>query len=197
MKKSGLLTTTAIVAAMLTFAAPAHAEEKGWFDSMQYKVQSWFGKEDSANAEVEAYLDEVTIAVPPMTGEDAAAIQPAAGGDAGEYVEEVEDQINNVPAPGSMQYDQSSQFNTEFDASQGSSVAFGDTPSADDLANIMPAAGENDAEEITDDSVIVVEGDTTVEADTTTEADTTAEDDMTAETEAEIEMDAETETTVE
>lgn len=158
MNKFALFTTTAIVAATLAFAIPVKAAEQGWFDSMKTKVQSWFkkdGQADSANAEVEAYLDQVTIAVPPMTGAEAAAIQPAAG----DYVEEVEDQLNNTApqpaAPGSVDWQRQSQFNTEFDGTQGSVTAFGDTPSADDLANIMPAAG--DAEEITDESVVVVE----------------------------------------
>lgn len=159
MNKFALLTTTAIVAATLAFATPAKASEQGWFDSMKTKVQSWFNKDgqtEGTNAEVEAYLDQVTIAVPPMTGEEAAAIQPAAG----DYVEDVQDEVNRIApqpvAPGAMGWEpqKNSQINTEFEG-QGSVTAFGDTPSADDLANIMPAAG--DAEEITDESVVVVE----------------------------------------
>lgn len=190
MRKLGLLTTTAIVAATIAFAMPAKAEEQGgWFDSMKYKVQSWFGGDTqadvSANAETEAYLDEVTIAVPPMTGEEAAAIQPAAG----DYVDDVEQQINNAPtpvAPGTVGYEERSDFNTEFDGEQGSVTAFGDTPSADDLANIMPAAG--DAEEVTDESVVVVESETTAEVD----ADTTVADEAAAEVDAAADVAAET-----
>jgi len=82
-----------------------------------------------------------------MTGTEAAAIQPAAG----DYIEEIEKQLGSVTvqpaAPGSINWQEQQYFSTEFDGTQGSVMAFGDVFSADDLANIMPAAG--DAEETT------------------------------------------------
>jgi hypothetical protein len=165
MKKLTLLTTTALVAGYMSFATPASAADQGWFASMTQSVQTWFAGEPETSAEVETYLDEVTIAVPPMTGAEAAAIQPAAG----DYVEDevvIETPAyNTTPAPGSMQYQDETSFNTEIDGTQDATVAFGDTPSADDLANIMPAAG--DAEEMNDDAIVVVEA----EAEAETEAD--------------------------
>lgn len=151
--KKNLLLTTALIAVLST---PAMAEEQqGWFETMKNSVQSWFGGQQDTNSEVEAYLDEVTIAVPPMTGEEAAAIQPAAGGD---YIEDVEQtlQAPAAVAPGSMQFQEDeTSFNTEFTGTNGSVAAFEDPMNADDLANIMPAAG--DAEEITDESIVVAE----------------------------------------
>ena len=143
--KLALLTTTAIIA--LSMTSTVKAEETSWFNSMKDSVQAWYAGGAQAPSEVEAYLDEVTIAVPPMTGEEAAAIQPAAG----DYQETLEEAIENIPA--SIQDDQS--FNTEFSNDSGAIAAFEDGISAEDLANIMPAAG--DAMEITDEAVVVAE----------------------------------------
>lgn len=194
MKKQLLLTTALVVA----LSAPAMAEEQqGWFANMKQSVKTWFSGDKAAqagtNAEVEAYLDEVTIAVPPMTGEEAAAIQPAAG----DYIDDVETQMQTpAVAPGSSTYGQDeSSFNTEFTGDQGSVAALGNDGS--DLANIMPAAG--DAEEITDESVVVA-GETSLEATVdaeaaTTDADMNANADTTVDTEAVEEMAAEAEAT--
>ena len=168
MKKLTLLTTTALVAGYMAFAAPAQAAEQGWFDSMKQSVKSWFSDEPAQpSAEVDAYLDEVTIAVPPMTGEEAASIQPAAG----DYVEQPEMAPAAVDAPGSLQYEDETSFNTEMDGSQSSVTAFGDTPNADELAGIETAAG--DAEEINDEAVVVVEAD--AKADTAVDAEAQAD----------------------
>jgi hypothetical protein len=149
MKKLTLLATTAMV---LTISPVMAGENQSWIDTMTTSVQNWWSGNDQAT-EVEAYLDEVTIAVPPMTGEEAAQIQPAAG----DYVDTIEDELmNDAPvmnAPGSMMDDEQS-FNTDF--TNETVTAFDDNVmSADDLANIMPAAG--DAEEITDEAIIVAE----------------------------------------
>jgi len=144
--KLTLLTTTAIIA--LSMTSTAKAEEASWFESMKQSVQAWYTGDQQPSTDVETYLDEVTIAVPPMTGEEAAAIQPAAG----DYQESLEEAIENIP--GSVQNDDQS-FNTEFSNDTGSIAAFEDNVSADDLANIMPAAG--DAEEITDEAVVVAD----------------------------------------
>jgi hypothetical protein len=150
MKKLTLLATTALALSI----APAMANEnQSWIDTMTTSVQNWWSA-DAQTSEVEAYLDEVTIAIPPMTGEQAAQIQPAAG----DYMEAVEDEIlnNDAPvmnAPGSMTNDEQS-FNTGF--TNETVTAFDDNVmSADDMANIMPAAG--DAEKITDEAVVVAE----------------------------------------
>lgn len=179
MKKLTLLTTTALVAGYMAFAAPAQAAEQGWFDSMKQSVKSWFADEPAQpTAEVDAYLEEVTIAVPPMTGEEAASIQPAAG----DYVEDTESVAPAaVNAPGSMDYqvEDETSFNTQIDGTQNSSVtAFGDTPTADDLAGIETAAG--DAEEVNDESVVVagdaeeINDEAVVVVDAEAEADTEA-----------------------
>lgn len=143
MKKLTLLATTAL---MLSISPAMANENQSWIDTMTTSVQNWWSGNDETT-EVEAYLDEVTIAVPPMTGEEAAQIQPAAG----DYVEEAQEEIQN--APDTMMNDEQS-FNTDF--TNESVTAFEDNMiSADDMANIMPAAG--DAEEITDESVVVAE----------------------------------------
>jgi hypothetical protein len=188
MKKLTLLTTTALVAGYMAFAAPANAADQGWLSSMKQSVQTWFAGEPETSAEVETYLDEVTIAVPPMTGAEAAQIQPAAG----DYVEdEIEVPAINA-APGSLQYEGDTSFNTEF-GTQGDVTAFGDTISADDMANIMPAAG--DAEEVNDEAVIVADEDldTNLELDAVAEQSTEIESEInttaqSAEAEAEAEM---------
>ncbi len=149
MKKLTLLATTAI---MLSITPAMANENQSWIDTMTTSVQNWWGGNDQT-AEVEAYLDEVTIAVPPMTGEEAAQIQPAAG----DYVETLEDEMlnNDAPimnAPGSIMNDEQS-FNTDF--TNETVTAFEDTMSAESMANIMPAAG--DAEEVTDEAIIVAE----------------------------------------
>ena len=144
--KLKLLTTTAIIGLSLT--SVAKAEENTWFESMTQSVQSWFNAPAETTQEVEAYLDEVTIAVPPMTGEDASAIEPAAG----DYQESLEDAIENIPGSVQNQVEEQS-FNTDFSNNSGSIAAFEDGVSAEDLANIMPAAG--DAEEIVEESIVV------------------------------------------
>lgn len=173
--KTKLLLTTALIAVLSTPAMAA--ENQGWFDTMKQSVKTWWTGEEQTSPEVEAYLDEVTIAVPPMTGEDAAAIMPAAG----DYIEEPE---TAPTAPGSMQYEapqtpvtDETSFNTEFSNTEGSVTAFGDTMNADDLANIMPAAG--DAEEVNDDSIVVAEEEVATEAEVVAEAEVEATVDAT------------------
>jgi len=182
MKKLTLLTTTALVAGYMTFASPANAADQGWLSSMKQSVQTWFAGEPETSNEVETYLDEVTIAVPPMTGAEAAQIQPAAG----DYIEdEIEVPAVNA-APGSLQYEGNSSFNTEF-GTQGDVTAFGDT--TDDMANIMPAAG--DAEEVNDEAVIVADEDldTNIELDAVAEQSTEIESEINTTTQsAEAEM---------
>ena len=79
MKAIKLLTTTAIIAGTFAVMSSAQAADQGWFESMKQSVQTWFAPKDSENQNVETYLDEVTIAVPPMTGDEASQIEPAAG----------------------------------------------------------------------------------------------------------------------
>ena len=99
MKTLKLLTTTAIFAGVLALSEPVQAQEQGWYGNMKNKVTTWFNKEEAttapaeetyANAEVEAYLNEVTVAVPTMTATEAANIQPAAGGDTQVNYDEIE-----------------------------------------------------------------------------------------------------------
>ena len=148
MNRLRLLTTTAIFAGVLAVSMPAQAQDQGWYSTMKTKVQNWFADDTQvqthSNAEVEAYLDEVTVAVPPTTtyADDANRIEPAAGSSV-DYNE-----IENLQ-------DQQS-LNTDFDYDTSSSVtAFGDQLTAEDLNNIETAAG--DAEEITDESIVVAE----------------------------------------
>jgi len=149
MKTIKILTAVAL---MSTVSITAMAEDKTWFESMTQSVESWFNK--SPDQDIETYLDEVTIAVPPMTGNQAAEIEPAAG----DYQETLGEAIENIP--GSINDEQS--FNTEFSNQSGSVAAFEDNYDVNDMANIMPAAGE--AEEVTDESVIVVEQEMSVGA---------------------------------
>lgn len=194
MAKLKLLTTTAIFAGAMTLSVAAHAESQSWWDDMTTSVQSWFQPESQIPSEVEAYLDEVTIAVPPMTGEEASQIEPAAG----DYQETLEEALEN---------DEQS-FNTEFDSSTGSVAAFEDPISAEDMANIMPAAGGDDAEEINDEAIIVVEEvsedmivedamdmsmETEEEVESESEAEAEVESESESEMESEMEMDALTE----
>ena len=164
MKKLTLLATTAMVLAISPVMA---GENQSWIDTMTTSVQNWWGGNDQTS-EVEAYLDEVTIAVPPMTGEQAAEIQPAAG----DYIEEIGDELlnNDAPvmnAPGSINHDEQS-FNTDF-TTDGSVTAFEDNViSAEDMANIMPAAG--DAEEIADEAIVVAKDMVEETMDTASEA---------------------------
>ena len=137
MKKLALMATVAVLA----INAPAHAEGTSWFQTMKMKAQSWFGKSQTEPTPVETYLDEVTIAVPPMTEEDPTLIEPAAGGDYDTMEQEMMDDqsYNNTPVEGM----------------NGSSAAFNNpvSVSPEALADIRPAAG--DAEEVT---VVVEEG---------------------------------------
>lgn len=151
MTKLKLLATTAMVIGVITFSSHANAEDMTWYQSMTQSVKNWFAPQEDTTAEIKAYLDEVTIAVPPLTGEEAAQIEPAAGGD---YQPTLEEALEND--------DQS--FNTErVFSNQGSVAAFEDPITAEDMANIMPAAGESevvaegDAEAIVDESIVVVE----------------------------------------
>ena len=169
MKKLTLLTTTALVAGYFMTATPANAADQGWFASMQESVKSWFADEPQTTAEVETYLDEVTIAVPPMTGAEAASIQPAAG----DYVEDAVEIPAVNAAPGSNQFNDETSFNTEF-GTQDNVTAFGDSMNADDLANIMPAAG--DAEEINEEAVIMVENDAELNTEATAEVSTSIDE---------------------
>ena len=158
-----LLTTTAMVTGFLMVATPAKAEQtQSWWQSMTQSVTSWFQPKDQASSEViNAYVDEVTVAVPPMTGEQAANIEPAAG----DYHPSLEEalQNQNTMVPGSLAAEGDQSFNAGFTNDAGSVAAFDDADtSAQDLADIQPAAG--DAEEITDESIVVTETDATTDA---------------------------------
>ncbi|PCI00628.1 MAG: hypothetical protein COB76_03190 [Alphaproteobacteria bacterium] len=180
--KKQLLLTTALIA---TIAMPAMAGDAGWLDTMKGSVQTWFGGQAETTPEVEAYLDEVTIAVPPMTGAEAAAIMPAAG----DYIEDVNTMIESAPAavaPGSSLNDETS-FNTDFTGTDGSIAALGidDTMDASDFANIMPASG--DAEEVVAESATLTAEATEMATEATemaTEAETVLNEAMEVATEA-------------
>jgi len=167
MTKLKLLTTTVILTGAMTLSIAAHAEtEQTWFQSMTNSVQAWFEPTPQPSAEVEAYLDEVTIAVPPMTGQQAADIQPAAG----DYQESLDEALDGEQS-----------FNTKFSTdANGSVAAFEDTTTADDMANIMPAAG--DVVEMNNDAIVVVEeiptNSTSTEIDITTETSANADPDV-------------------
>jgi hypothetical protein len=148
MKKFMLMTTTAIVAGFLT-ASPVIAQETSMYKDLKNAITEWFSPQPDQTEEVNAYLDQVTIAVPPITGDNLQDIQPAAGDAWGDEPATL-DQVMN---------DEDSMINTDY-AYEGSVAAFGDNqPTAEDMANIMPAAG--DAEEINDEAVIVAEDDAT------------------------------------
>jgi hypothetical protein len=128
MNKFKLLSATALTVAVLATSNPVMAEEnQGWLDSMKQSVNSWFSNETEATVS-ETFLDEVTLAVPPMTAEDAASIQPAAG-TYEEMSEKVEMEMESY-APGSVQYEQT--IATEANA----------------FENITPAAGETVTEAV-------------------------------------------------
>jgi len=151
MNRLKLLTLTALMTGTIALAIPAQAETgSSWVGNLTETVNGWFGTtEETASPEVEAYLDEVTIAVPPMSGTEASQIEPAAG----DYQPSLEDALDNV-VPGSLSNELDEQsFNTGFDNDSGSVAAFDNPISAEDLANIQPAAG--DAEEIVDESIVV------------------------------------------
>ena len=160
MKKLALMATVAVLA----INAPAHAEGTSWFQTMKMKAQSWFGKSQTEPTPVETYLDEVTIAVPPMTEEDPTLIEPAAGGDYDTMEQEMMDDqsYNNTPVEGM----------------NGSSAAFNNpvSVSPEALADIRPAAG--DAEEVTDEAIVVVEEGVVVETPAEAEAQQSTTDTM-------------------
>lgn len=141
-----LMTTTAILTGMLALSTASHAEEQGWVGQITSTVESWFTPQNQTpTEEVEAYLDEVTIAVPPMADETLTEIQPAAG-ETTVTAEEIENLRNATD----------STLNTDFDPNS-TVTAFTDpvTMTAEELNTIETAAG--DAEEITDEAVIVVQ----------------------------------------
>lgn len=141
-----LMASTAIVAGVMAVSTPSRAEEQGWLGQMTTMVESWFAPETKTTSnEVEAYLDEVTIAVPPMADESMTEIQPAAG-DTDVNYEEIENLHEN----------ETSDLNTDFDPNS-TVTAFTDpeTATPEELNTIETAAG--DAEEITDESMVVVE----------------------------------------
>lgn len=146
MNKLKLLASTAVIVGAITVSTAVKAEDAPWYQSMTQSVKNWFAPQQETTAEMKAYLDEVTIAVPPMTGDEAARIEPAAGGD---YQPTLEEALENND-------DQSFNSAPVF-SNNGSVAAFEDPISAEDLANIMPAAG--DAEGIVDESIVVVEDD--------------------------------------
>jgi hypothetical protein len=186
MKKLTLMATTALIIATTPVMAN---ENQGWLDSMTSLAQQWWAGNDAQQTEVEAYLDQVTIAVPPMNAADAAAIQPAAG----DYIEDVQTEMNDATmvAPGAMMNDEQS-FNTDFQT-EGTVTAFEDSSmSADDFANIMPAAG--DAEEITDEAIIVADDAMDTMANDAMDAVAEAQDAMSANTMMETATDTVTET---
>jgi len=131
MTKLKLLTTTAIFIGVVTVSAVSKAEDnQSWLDTMTQSVQGWFGsKTAETSSDVEMYLDEVTIAVPPMSS-DITNIEPAAG----DYQETLDE---------AMSESEEHSFNTGFSKPGEVLNAFGDNmASVDELADIMPAAGD-------------------------------------------------------
>ena len=181
MNKFKLLSATALTVAVIASANPAFAsgENQGWFASMKQSVSSWFSDdEDQANVaaggSTEAYLDEVTIAVPPMTADDAASIQPAAGDLESEGTVEGQQSY----APGSRQYN-----NTELNG----------TVTGNTMADINPAAG--DAEEVNDEAIIVAEesdADVNADEDSSIEVTSDVDGDMNADTSTDADVNADT-----
>lgn len=147
MTKLKLLATTAILIGTISMSSHANASEQSWYQSMTQSVKNWFAPQQDTTAEMKAYLDEVTIAVPPMTADEASQIEPAAGGDYQPTLEEA------------LEKDGQSFNSAPVFSNSGSVAAFEDPITVEDLANIMPAAG--DAEEIVDEAIVVVEETTT------------------------------------
>lgn len=189
------LLTTAIVTVMAAGALKAEeVANPTFFQSMTQTIQNWWTG-GNQKTEVEAYLDEVAVTVPPMTGGEAANIEPAAG----DYMPSLQEIMTkdgqgvqgNAPlnaAPGSQLIDQEAEddqaFNTDFTNQAGSVAAFGE---AETMAEIQPAAGEAAQSETIPDEAIVTAAEDMTE-DTMTEAETMTQDAMDDMTEAAADM---------